>query len=740
MAGQLRQLSPRTTQGGSQRLAAKKQVSYPNNHIKSYLRRQKSTMRPNGHTKIRAALLNFITRKAKAVGAIKAGKRSTRAIDEGEFTSFQDKKRINYINTSSKSEEALLEIESRKDALRLIFVSSRLRPSLTQWCIREILAIASTLTSIDEFQNLLDFLGTPISLQPLVRMRFSQNLEKKEMMESYIVKIDWKIFRERRDKLKIYDEGFSEKASPIAAKCARTLSLIAESSKECFQYSESSYYDAFSISNLLRRSIEEKKATSFILNFNENLLNNDSANTVGKIFKLRKESIHRADFLGFPTINNICNMSLSEGGMKRLVRTSESLDEFVGSQQFGASYIVSSSANRHLQRWNLFAYILEGIEEISVISCQDSFDIIPFWFGKKLKNYHQLTNDIFRDPVDEDMLIRFLDSIMVVPGEVYLVGAGGCSSIVCDKIKQLSGIGIDVGNLFEFWTDHINKKRELNTFRFDVRSSYIFGFDVLNKPFARTASPIINSVTNLSLSDMSRSGDVINEVKNPENFIKQPKLRRKNQKLLIIGHPRCASGFISHYLKTCGLDVGHEGVGADGTCSWVLAPNDLNPPWSQSPITVPTADILLGYVRDPFDAIPSIELENMVANSYSYRRFHILKNFGIDLDRYENSIDRAAASYIYWNDMLERRSPLKILRIEHLQQDLIEIQNILKQKSQIHLDFGNFSDKISGVNNSVDKFQRKKQLMSKARLDEMSGYLRTELEKRCLRYGYEVRY
>ena len=78
-------------------------------------------------------------------------------------------------------------------------------------------------------------------------------------------------------------------------------------------------------------------------------------------------------------------------------------------------------------------------------------------------------------------------------------------------------------------------------------------------------------------------------------------------KYLIIGHPRCGTGFMSKLFLKNNLEVGHEKMGANGTSDWQYAIQDSKCfPWTSGVRINYQFDKIIHNVRDPFTAIPSI--------------------------------------------------------------------------------------------------------------------------------------
>jgi len=139
--------------------------------------------------------------------------------------------------------------------------------------------------------------------------------------------------------------------------------------------------------------------------------------------------------------------------------------------------------------------------------------------------------------------------------------------------------------------------------------------------------------------------------------------------LLLIGHPRCGSGYMSKLLDYFGLEVGHERMGGRGISSWMFAVEDEQNPFALDSQSRSRRNTHFGsvihFVRDPRTAIPSIIRENRHAEkSYAFRRKHILSAFGVDLDAAQSEVERALLSYVYWNKIIERQPVDLRVRVE----------------------------------------------------------------------------
>jgi hypothetical protein len=146
--------------------------------------------------------------------------------------------------------------------------------------------------------------------------------------------------------------------------------------------------------------------------------------------------------------------------------------------------------------------------------------------------------------------------------------------------------------------------------------------------------------------------------------------------LLAIGHPRCGSRYTSELLRACGLDVGHEAMGKHGISSWMFAVEDDENPWARNPLARSRKNKHFGhvihFVRNPRTAIPSIIREDRHAGkSFAFRRKHIAKTFGFDPGDARSDVDRAIASYIYWNKLVEAQNVDLMVRVEDAEESLL---------------------------------------------------------------------
>jgi len=209
--------------------------------------------------------------------------------------------------------------------------------------------------------------------------------------------------------------------------------------------------------------------------------------------------------------------------------------------------------------------------------------------------------------------------------------------------------------------------------------------------------------------------------------------------LLIVGHPRCGSGYMSRLLMALGLDVGHERMGKHGISSWMFAVFDQNPysldKYSASR-NLNHFEFCIHHVRDPKMAVPSIMRENRYSElSFEFRSKHIKQHFGVDLQKYSSEIERAVLSYIYWNKIISKCKVDLIIRVEDADRYLADW--LVKQKIITHrppkIDFPKKNIKSGKPYKGV---VYKKPQISEKEWNAISQELLMELNAQCQQYGY----
>ncbi|MEO0405915.1 MAG: glycosyltransferase family 25 protein [Cyanobacteria bacterium P01_A01_bin.135] len=213
--------------------------------------------------------------------------------------------------------------------------------------------------------------------------------------------------------------------------------------------------------------------------------------------------------------------------------------------------------------------------------------------------------------------------------------------------------------------------------------------------------------------------------------------------LLVIGHPRCGSGYMSALLKAFGLDVGHEKMGQAGISSWMFAVEDDQLPYGQGKHSASTKHKYFRYrihhVRDPRVAIPSIMRDSQHAPpSYGFRQKHIQLNFDVDLDACASDLEKAVLSYVYWNRLASRDAELTV-RIEDGEAGLLAF---LKETTlmDVAADLTQFDALPAKTINANKPYQGKrydKPQLTRADWRTVPPPSLALLNAQCARYGYD---
>ena len=198
--------------------------------------------------------------------------------------------------------------------------------------------------------------------------------------------------------------------------------------------------------------------------------------------------------------------------------------------------------------------------------------------------------------------------------------------------------------------------------------------------------------------------------------------------ILVVGHPRCGTGFMGKFISNLGYDIGHETMGRDGTSNWCYAiADEVCFEWIKEPRSKYTFDKIVHCIRDPFKAIPSIVYTetcydatgkgwgwNNVYKSTEFRFRHLK----IDYDDY--IVNQAIKSYLGWNKLIEDMNPCVTVRIEHAIEDI-------KDEFTIPEDF-------KAPSNSTNA--RTHTGLSKEQWKKVDSELLEQLDEFCLKYNY----
>ncbi|MBR8827991.1 MAG: tetratricopeptide repeat protein [Gomphosphaeria aponina SAG 52.96 = DSM 107014] len=438
--------------------------------------------------------------------------------------------------------------------------------------------------------------------------------------------------------------------------------------------------------------------------------------------------------------NNLKNITnqYSGTGVRGLLAIIYSLDEF----KLQNKMLTSCYIHHDLEAWDLYKLIFKYVDSCSVISCHEQ--LIPLLkekYNLEVRKFYQIPTEFnhkekFGYEVKErhfpDVYEKLWEEIEVIaPGEVFLVAAGFLGKIYCKIIKERGGIALDLGSIVDYWVNYITRNNAKN------KSASIQLFKRVIKTDQRLKK--INHPT-LTKGRIYKSSDYCDyNIYQPKELLAEWGLAQ--QKLLLItGHPRCGSGFLSYLFRELGWEIGHEKMGKDGVASWLLTVKDLNAPWGDKNLAYYVKfKYIIHNIRNPQDAIPSIMMENEVEKSYNYRRNHLLRELEWDLDKYVQPIDKAIASFLGWNKLVELQCPHQVLKVEEALETAVKF---IQENSLREIDEGKVKNIIiePKINNSEQKYKKQKPALTAEDWGKINPELRDVLRQFCLAYNYDTEF
>jgi glycosyltransferase involved in cell wall biosynthesis len=143
---------------------------------------------------------------------------------------------------------------------------------------------------------------------------------------------------------------------------------------------------------------------------------------------------------------------------------------------------------------------------------------------------------------------------------------------------------------------------------------------------------------------------------------------KRERELLITCCARSGGAFITEYLKRNRLAMSHENDGSYGITSWLMAVDTESPPWGP-PSNAYNFKHTLHQVRHPLKTIAS-------AGNEPDRSWRYIQRFVPEIKLEDPKIVKGAKYWYYWNLLAEKKAELSY-RVEHLDDSLDEINNLL---------------------------------------------------------------
>ncbi|MBJ3776710.1 hypothetical protein [Acuticoccus mangrovi] len=420
--------------------------------------------------------------------------------------------------------------------------------------------------------------------------------------------------------------------------------------------------------------------------------------------------------------------------------------------------ITSAHLHHDLHAWNLWREIFAETRTVSWISCHDMHDYLARTWGIATRKGVEIPGEDsyfgkfgrYGDGRNgDDSLFDRHDEVRAAldpePGEVWLVAAGFLGKIYCEDIRRRGGIALDIGSLADHWMGYATRVDPLE-------------------------DPIGVNLTNALITDHGMpEPDEIQRILGPSDRVHSSRTGRYNiadlvpapthppgrrHLIQIVGHPRCASGFMAAAFAAHGLEIGHERLLRDGISSWMSVVRDDAVPYGDGVPPGTSFEHTLVHGRDPLEAIGSIMLENAVETSFDFRRQHILRARGDDIASYTTALERAVASYVGWYEIAfaipgvlticvedsANAVPAILAKIGRTPQQDIGLDPPLFDEFEAGEDDDDQSsanvEHVRRLNTSARKFAREKPSVTAADLAAIDGGLRDRLAVICRRFGY----
>jgi len=212
--------------------------------------------------------------------------------------------------------------------------------------------------------------------------------------------------------------------------------------------------------------------------------------------------------------------------------------------------------------------------------------------------------------------------------------------------------------------------------------------------------------------------------------------------LLVVGHPRCGTGYTASLCRQLGLDVGHEKLGADGISSWMFAVDAEWNPYALDEVARTRRAFAWRYlimpVRDLATAAGSVMRDSQHAPpSYAFRREHILRLLGLDLNDFDSPLEQALWSITSWARIVLAQQPDLCWRIEdqaELLRDFLLSRTLCMPEQQATV----LNTLPVNVNKPYQGVHHPKPDIIAADWTKLSPNTRQEVAWYCERFGYSL--
>lgn len=204
-----------------------------------------------------------------------------------------------------------------------------------------------------------------------------------------------------------------------------------------------------------------------------------------------------------------------------------------------------------------------------------------------------------------------------------------------------------------------------------------------------------------------------------------------NRKILVVGHPRTGTGYMSKLLSSTGLEIGHEWIGSDGMSCWMFATEDGNyAPGPRGDIRgLSRKDFefqhIIHLVKNPFTSMSSIvNVENAVLGSYEFRKKYVYIN-----DR-GSRLEKAVQSFLGWHEMIEKN--IRSSRVIQIENSQAQLKSFLAD-----INLPNNYKVLPPTDYNTRKGKKQYSEITQSEWDNLSVDLKNRLDLFCEKYGYE---
>lgn len=141
---------------------------------------------------------------------------------------------------------------------------------------------------------------------------------------------------------------------------------------------------------------------------------------------------------------------------------------------------------------------------------------------------------------------------------------------------------------------------------------------------------------------------------------------RQEKEILVVGHPRSGTRYVSKVFRTHGIDVQHERMGRHGISSWMFAVDSDHVPYTFDN-TFPrqfSFRRVIHIVRDPVKVIASTAYTEMCkARTVNFMSQYILLNSDV-------FIEPAVQAFLGWNKLIAAQAPDYLIKVEDAEQKI----------------------------------------------------------------------